>query len=230
MLQEIKIYTYEQRSPEWYQLREGKITASDITSILGVISNAKTLQAIDNKALELAIESVHGMVEDNYINFDMQRGIDNEPSAFQCLKDHLALHFINVSEIGFAEINDHIGASPDGLTSNCHCVEIKCPSAKNYFKFIAKGEIPQKYYDQMQHQMLCTNTIGTYFVNYCVHMAKDYVDIRVVHRDEKRIELIKERCEKVIQRKLEYIDILRGTSPKLTIYDGNVTVNEIVKQ
>ena len=229
MQQEIKIYTYEQRSPEWYKVREGKITASDITSILGTIGNAKTLQAIDNKALELAIESVHGMIEDNYINFDMQRGIDNEPSAFDCLFDYLSLQFVNLSKIGFVELNEHIGASPDALASNNYNGEIKCPSPKNYFKFIAKGEIPQKYYDQMQHQMYCTNTDGTYFVNYCVHMNKEYVDIRIVPRDEKRIELIKDRCELVIKKKLEYIDILISKQQKLTIHDGNITVHEIVK-
>lgn len=228
-MQEIKIYTYEQRSPEWYKVREAKITASDITSILGPIGNAKTQQAIDNKALELAIEAVHGMVEDNYINFDMQRGIDNEPSAFECLKEHLALNFIDLSKIGFVELNEHIGASPDGLASNNHNAEIKCPSPKNYFKFIAKGEISQKYFDQMQHQMLCTNTDGTYFVNYCVHMAKEYVDIRIVPRDEKRIELIKQRCELVIEKKLQYIDILNGAQSKLTLHDGNITIHEILK-
>jgi putative phage-type endonuclease len=227
MHQEIKIYTYEQRSPEWYEVREGKITASPIANILGSIGNAKTKEAIQNLAMKLAIESVHGMIEDNYINFDMQRGIDNEPSAFAMLEDHLGREFINVSKIGFVELSEHIGASPDGITDNNRNVEIKCPSPENYFKHILRGQIPDKYYAQMQHQMFCSNTEATYFVNYCVHRAKEYVNIEIVQRDDVMIELIKSRCEMVIESKLNYIDMLVSKTP-IQIHDTNVVLHDEV--
>lgn len=228
MQQEIKIYTYEQRSPEWYKVREGKITASPISNILGSISNAKTKDAIQNLAMKLAIESVHGMIEDNYINYDMQRGIDNEPSAFSILEDNLGREFVNVNKIGFVELSEHIGASPDGIADNNRNVEIKCPSPENYFKYILRGVIPDKYYAQMQHQMMCSNTEATYFVNYCIHRAKEYANIEVVQRDDVMIELIKSRCEMVIEEKLKYIDILTSFTP-ITIHDSKVIIHDKIE-
>lgn len=211
MSQQITIYTYEQRSPEWYAVRQGKITASDINNILGKETLATTKNAIDNLAQSLAIESVHGITEDTFVSFDMQRGIDMEPSAFEVLKTYLGEQFIDLVQIGFAELNEHIGASPDGLANNNKTAEIKCPNAKNYFKYVINGEINPKHYAQMQHQMLCTGTDGAYYVNYCVHMAKEYSTIRLVKRDEAMIGLIKSRCEDVIALKLKYIDILNAT-------------------
>lgn len=228
MPQEIKIYTYEQRSPEWYQVREGKITASPISNILGSLGHAKTKEAIENLAMKLAIESVHGMIEDNYVNFDMQRGIDNEPSAFSKLEDYLAGEFISINKIGFVEYSAHIGASPDGICDNNFNVEIKCPTPENYFKHILRGNIPPKYYAQMQHQMLCSNTDATYFVNYCVHRAKEYAKIEVVNRDNKMIDLILERCELVIKSKLEYIEKLTSKQP-ITIHDAGVVIHDSIQ-
>jgi putative phage-type endonuclease len=210
-MQDYKLYYFEQRSPEWYKIREGKITASHIVNILGLITLAKTKDAIDNLAMKLAIESVYGMIEDNFVNFEMQRGIDNEPLAFDKLSEYLASDFIELNKIGFAEYNKHIGASPDGKASNNYNVETKCPNVGNYFKYVLTGEIDPKHYAQMQHQMMCTNTDATYYVNYCIHNAKEYCTIKVVNRDEKMIELIKTRCDLVIDSKLKYIDILNNT-------------------
>jgi putative phage-type endonuclease len=208
MSQEIKIYTYDQRTPEWYQVRQGKITASDIVNILGKETLATTKNAIDNLAQTLAIESIYGIIEDNFVSFDMQRGIDMEPSAFAVLKSYLGEQFIDCHQIGFAELNEHVGASPDAICSDNKVGEIKCPNAKNYFKYIIDGQVSPKHYAQMQHQMLCTNMDGAYYVNYCVHMGKEYTTIRIIERDAEMIELIKSRCEAVIELKLKYIDRL----------------------
>ncbi len=213
MLQEIKLFSYQQRSPEWYKVREGKITASDIVSILGKDTLATTKTAIDNLAMTLAIETIYSKIEDDYVSFDMQRGIDMEPAAYDILHDYLGEQFITCSQIGFAQLNEHVGASPDALCSNNRSGEIKCPNAANYFKYVLKGIISPKHYAQMQHQMLCTGTDASYYVNYCVHMGKEYTSIKVVERDNEMIELIKTRCEDVIEKKLAYIDVLKNTEP-----------------
>ena len=87
---------FEQRSPEWYQIREGKITASPILNILGKESLETTKNAIENLAMVLAIESVYGMVESDYVSFDMQRGIDLEPFAFNRLESILNESYIDL--------------------------------------------------------------------------------------------------------------------------------------
>lgn len=211
-MSEIKIYSFEQRSPEWYQIREGKITASPILNILGTITHATTKKAIDNLAMKLAIESVYGMIESDFVSFDMQRGIDLEPSAFRFASDLLGAKFIDCSEIGFAMYNEHIGASPDGLCSDNSVLELKCPNIENFFKLQIKEEIDQKHYAQMQHQMLCTNTDKAYYMAYCCHKGQEFHYMETVPRDEEMIEIIKERCEMVIELKLSYIDKLKNAT------------------
>ncbi|MGV8131843.1 MAG: YqaJ viral recombinase family protein [Candidatus Pacearchaeota archaeon] len=232
MQKQIKIYSFEQRSPEWYKVREGKITSTKGKSVLGLITHAKTKQAIDNLAMKLAIESVHGMIESDYVDFDMQRGIDMEPSAFAMLQDKLAMDFIDVSQIGFAEYSEHIGSSLDAICSNNRCAEFKCPAPEKFFKLRLTNEIEEDYYKQCQHHMLATNTNGAYHVNYCVHMGKEYGLIQLINRDEAMIALMKERYEMVIEKKLQYIDILINqpdiilpTEKMLTIHDQNITIH-----
>ncbi len=224
-MQKPKLHYIEQRSPEWYKIREGKITGTKVTSILGPIGNKKTLQAIDNLSMQLAIESVHGMIESDYISFDMQRGIDNEPSAVDVLRTELGKDFIDVTLVGFAEYSEHIGASPDAVCSNNWCGQVKCPNTEKYFKFVLSGEIDPTHYAQIQHEILCTGSDGSYYVNYAVHKGIEYATITPIKRDETIIKTILERCTIVTEKKLSYIDKLKS-KPEilLKVYDQNITI------
>ena len=208
MSQRIIHNNIEQRSPEWYKLREGRITGTSVSSILGKITLQKTLDAIDNLAIEKAIEHVHGMIENDFISFDMQRGIDNEPSAFASLEEQLGEQFITLEKVGFVSLGEHVGYSPDGLASNKYGAEIKCHNALNYFKYVLKGVINPVYYAQMQHGMYCLDVEHFYFFNYCVHMGKEYTNTTIVDRDEEMIKTIQERIEIVTEKKLLYIERL----------------------
>lgn len=212
MLQQIKIYTYDQRSPEWYKVREGKITGTSVKTILGKWSDKKTQDAIRNLSMKLAIEAVHGMIESDYVSYDMQVGIDNEPSAFNRLSEHLALDFIELNKIGFIECSDHIGVSPDGLSNNGRGAEIKCPNVETYYKYVITEETNKDYYKQMQHQMFCGDLDAVYYFNYCAHKGKEYSTLKVVGRDEDMIALISERCDIVTELKLKNIEKLKSVS------------------
>ena len=96
----------------------------------------------------------------------MQRGVEQEPLAFEKFKSIVSLDFLEVETCGFFKDSEHVGASPDGLVSDDAILEIKCPNSINFFKLVAKEEIDSKYYAQMQHQMYCTNRIKAYFFNY----------------------------------------------------------------
>lgn len=224
-MQKPKLHYIEQRSPEWYKIREGKITGTKVTSILGPIGNKKTLQAIDNLSMQLAIESVHGMIESDYISFDMQRGIDNEPSAVDVLRTELGKDFIDVTLVGFAEYSEHIGASPDAVCSNNRSAQVKCPNTEKYFKLVLSSEIDPTHYSQIQHEILCTDSDGAYYLNYAVHKGIEYADIKFIQRDESLIKTILERCALVIEKKMKYIDKLKSTSNIMVrIHDQNITI------
>lgn len=194
-----------QRTPEWYEMRRGRFTASDITRILGKEGLKMTKQSIDNICLEKAIESVFGCDDSGYTSFDMQRAIELEPLAFDFFKELKSLEFINVENCGFFEFFKDSGASPDGIVSDNSVLEIKCPIRKTFFELKMTGDILTKYKDQMQMQMLCTNTEKAYFFNYIIINGEEYHHEIIVNRDEKRIDLIKERLFIAVERRNQII-------------------------
>jgi len=203
----------EQRSEQWFEMRKGRFTASDIVRLLGKETLAKTKQSIDTFAFEKAIETVYGLdEEDDFISFDMQRGIDQEPLAFAKFKSIKELDFLKVEECVFFPFGEHAGASPDGLVGNDAILEIKNPRRAKFFKTVANGisEVEPKYIAQMQMQMLCTNSDKGYFFNYLIDNGKKYWHEIEVERDEEMIELIKERIVIATKIKLEYIEKLNN--------------------
>lgn len=197
-----------QRTKDWYKVRSGRFTASNIDRLLGKEGLKRTKDSIDNFAFEKAVESLYGREEDTYISEDMQRGINQEPLAFKLFKDLKSYDFLDVEEVGFYKYGEHAGASPDGYVSNNSNLEIKCPRRNKFFKIVANGksEIDSKYFSQMQMQMLCTNTEKSYFLNYYLENNIQYWHEIIVERDEKTIDLIKKRIEIATEIKLDYID------------------------
>lgn len=69
--------------------------------------------------------------------------------------------------------------------------------------------------------MLCTGAKQCYFMAYLWHRNKEYHFTRIVPRDEAKIALILDRCQKVIELKLQYIEKLNMSQNDiiLTIHD-----------
>jgi exodeoxyribonuclease (lambda-induced) len=193
----------EQRSENWKIERYGKFSASEIIKLLGVRGLGETGKTY---AIEKAIEELYGEMEENFVSFDMQRGIELEPLAFAKFKELKELEFLDVTNCSFFKFNEHAGASPDGLVSNNAVLEIKCPKSTTFFELVATNEIDKKYYAQMQMQMLCTNRNKAYFFNYLIHEGTEYHHEIIVERDEDMIELIKTRLNEAIEIKKEYIN------------------------
>lgn len=199
----------EQRSKEWFDARAGRFTASRISHILGVKGLGKMG---DDYAYDCAAESIFGIEEEErFISYDIQRGIELEPLAFAKFKSMMALDFIEVQEATFFPYGEHAGASPDGLVQPKSVLEVKCPRIKKFARICIEGieAIDTGYKDQMQMQMLCTNSERAYFFNYVIYKNKEYHNTIEVWRDEKRIEFIKSRLEEAIALKLNYIEKLK---------------------
>ena len=193
----------EQRSEEWKNQRHGKFTASEIIKLLGVRGLGETGKTY---AIEKAIEQLYGEMEENFISYDMERGIETEPLAFAKFKELKELEFLEVSNCSFFKFNDHAGASPDGLVSDNAILEIKCPKSTTFFKLVATNEIDAKYYAQMQMQMMCTGREKAYFFNYLIHEGTEFHHEIIVERDEELIAKIVSRLVEAIEIKNEYIN------------------------
>ena len=195
--------TIEQRTEEWNNQRKGKFTASEIYKLMGVKGLGETGKTY---AIEKAIEELYGKVDDDFISFDMQRGIEIEPLAFNYFSDVMDLKFIKVTNCGFFDNCEHSGASPDGLVGEDSILEIKCPKASTFFKLVATNDIDPKYYYQMQMQMMATGREKAYFFNYIIIDGVEFHHTIEIDRDDSVIELMKERIEEATTIKLEYIE------------------------
>lgn len=198
----------KQRSKEWFDARLGRFTASRISELLGVRGLGLTGE---NYAFEKACELVYGVdEEEDFETFDMKRGTELEPIAFRKFKELKEFEFLDVKEATFFPFGENAGSSPDGLVGEDAILEIKCPRSKKFFKLVALGAeaIDSGYYDQMQMQMMCTNSNRCYFFNYIIFKGKEMWHEIIVERDEKRIEFIKQRIIEATKLRDEFISYL----------------------
>lgn len=182
----MKIHNFEQRTEDWYNIRKGKMTASNAETI---IANGKGLETY---IYNLMAEYYSSAEKENYINSDMQRGIDLEPEArleFEFYTD------LDVQEVGFIEYNDFIGVSPDGLIGDDGLIEIKCPNDSIYFKLLLSNNIKPEYIAQMQMQMYVTDRQYCYFVSYNPNFEKSLY-IKKINRNEEMIDKLKKGLER----------------------------------
>lgn len=182
----MKIHNFEQRTDEWYSIRKGKMTASNAETI---IDNGKGLETY---IYNLMAEYYSSAEKENYINADMQRGIDLEPEARLEFEFYTGL---DVQEVGFVEYNDFIGVSPDGLVGDDGLIEIKCPNDSIYFKLLLSNNIKPEYIAQMQMQMYVTDRQYCYFVSYNPNFEKSLY-IKKINRDEEMIDKLKKGLER----------------------------------
>lgn len=197
-----------QRTDEWFELRRGRFTASQISRLLGKETLQRTKDSIENYAFEKAVESIYGHLEDDFTSYDMQRGIELEPLAFKRFKELKAFEFIDVEQCVFYPFGRHAGASPDGIVSDNSILEIKCPKRNKFFKIVANGidQVDASYIAQMQMQMMCTNTDKAYFFNYYIEEGIEFWHELIIQRDDEMIELIKDRIILASEIKNNYIE------------------------
>jgi putative phage-type endonuclease len=197
-----------QRSEEWFNARKGRFTASEIHKLMGVKGLGLTGESY---CFEKASEIVFGLDdEDNFISYDMKRGIELEPLAFRKFKELKEQLFIDVKETTLFPYGDNACASPDGLVGNDAILEIKCPRSTKFFNLVAKGfdAIDKEYYYQMQFQMMCTNSTKAHFFNYQIFNGVEMWHEIEVDKCEKTIALIDERLIEATKLRDEFIQYL----------------------
>ena len=144
----------DQRTPEWFAERAGKVTASRIADIIAKTKSGYSASR-QNYAAQLVAERLTGTPAESFTNAAMQWGTDTEPmarSAYEAATGHF------VTEVGFIRHPEleWAGASPDGLVGDDGLVEIKCPNTATHIDYLLTRKIPSKYEAQMTWQLVCT--------------------------------------------------------------------------
>lgn len=186
-----------QGSPEWLEFRRSRIGASDIPIIMEV-SPWKT-------PYQLWLEKIGETT--NAVNSAMQRGTDMEETARQAfiLETGIAVF----PDVRISNEYEWMIASLDGINAEGTVIlEIKCPGHVDHNTALA-GNVPDKYYPQLQHQMFVTGLDKVHYYSYTPLSTK----IIVVNRDDKYI-------AKMIKREKEFYDcMIDFIPPKLIAKD-----------
>lgn len=178
--------TAEQGTPEWHQLRLGKVTASRVSDVLAKIRSGESASRKNYRA-ELVVQRLTGMPSESFTNAAMEWGTATEPMAriaYEIAKGVL------VEQVGFI---DHptiamFGCSPDGLVHD-GMIEIKCPNSATHIEYLTDNKAPAKYINQMQCQMAVTGRKWCDFVSFDPRLPEDLQLFVVrVERDQKYID------------------------------------------
>lgn len=177
----MRIINCDQGTPEWFACRLGKFTASDAQTIG---CNGKGLETL---VYEKLAEIITGKPKESYSNDDIERGHQLEMEA----RDSYTIDTGNTVEcVGFCELDEYTGASPDGFVNGEGLVEIKCPNNVTFVRYMIDKKIDPKYYSQMQMQMYVTDRRWCDYVVYNPNFPTPVITRRV-ERDELSIEKIK---------------------------------------
>jgi len=154
----------DQRTPEWFTARRGRLTASNFGAWL--TKNDKTSQKARRTAAGLILAELNKLPDPKvFVNADIQRGIDQEAEAIQ---EFSRLTGLLVDPIGFAQSKHGLfGCSPDGLIlSTGEGLEVKSPRASKLFQYHQSEELPDEYRDQVHGSMAVTGAKAWHFFAY----------------------------------------------------------------
>ena len=176
----------EQRTPEWFATRCGKVTASRIGDLMAKTKTGWGATRA-NYAAQLVAERLTQSVEPGYSNAAMAWGVEQEANARVCYEFDRG---VTVEEIAFI---DHptiamSGASPDGIIGLDGMVEIKCPGTAKHIATLTGAAIDGGYLKQMQWQMACAGRDWCDFVSYDPRLPVEMqLHVRRVERDDEAI-------------------------------------------
>ncbi len=122
----------KQGSDEWLKIRLGKFTGSNAQAIAASGKGLETL--IFEKVAELST----GKSKPSYTNGDIERGHELEAMARNSYEVEIG---ITSKQVGFVELDEFAGCSPDGLVGKDGLIEIKCKNDANYARYLFNKKI-----------------------------------------------------------------------------------------
>lgn len=143
---------YEQRSPEWFEQRKGRLTSSDVDTALGNSSYDKPDYVVFKKC---------GISKPFTGNIFTRHGQKYEDEA---IEKYCQLRNKKVRSFGLLPhpTISWLGGSPDDITEDGIVLEVKCP----YSRKIEMGEVPAHYIGQIKMNLeICDLEMGV-FIEY----------------------------------------------------------------
>lgn len=198
----------EQGTPEWHELRRGKVTASRVADILAKTKTGPSASR-QNYLIELALQRTTKTIEPSYTNAAMEWGTETEPQA------RVAYEVATNNFVDQVAFIDHptiegFGCSPDGFVGE-NLIEIKCPNSATHWEHFKAKEPPKKYFIQMQAQMAVTGAKWCDFVSF---------DPRMPERSQLLIVNVPRDAEFILFMETEIKQFLKEVQTEVTLMEN----------
>lgn len=164
---EVVTYYCDQKSPEWFEARRGRITGSVSGAILGNNPYKSRKQAMKDMVLDM-----QGQPSTFTGNEATRHGEEQEPLAREW---YARKHGVTVEQVGGYRRGDFF-VSPDGMVGFQGAIEIKAPFSQGYRSL---DEVPY-YRDQIQ---LLLNVTGRKWCDFIIWYGPTDVVVERVERD-----------------------------------------------
>lgn len=201
----MKKHNIEQQTPEWHQLKKGKISGT----VLKALMSSRTKK---DAIYELVAQKLTIGVQEDYENA-MDRGNRLEPEAIAAFEFETGK---KVERTGFIESddNEHIGSSPDGIIGDTEAVEVKCLNGTKHVKMWLEDEIPKEYEWQVVQYFVVNDKLEKlYFVGYNPDILLHPLNIITIERKELEEKIHK--AKQVQLKALEQVEAILGNIIKL---------------
>lgn len=173
MIKDIIYHKIVQGTPEWHQVRCGKLTASNVANVMSpsaLINDGRVKMEAGavTHARKIIFERITNHKPEVIPTLDMQRGIDLEGCAITMYNQKYQpvstkVGFIENKKFGFS-----FGASPDALCEDGKGgVEVKSPQPQHHLATFLDDVIKDEYIVQMQATMLAGDLEYIDFISYC---------------------------------------------------------------
>lgn len=177
----MKTHNFEQGSDEWIKIRLGKLTGSNAQAIA---ANGKGLETL---VFEKVAEIMTGKTKPSYTNDDIERGNDFEAMA----RNSYEMETGNaVKQVGFLELDEFTGCSPDGLVGEDGLIEIKCKNDANFAHFLFDKKIDPAHNWQVQFNLWVSEREWCDYIVFNENFTKT-IEIVRIQRNETEIAKLK---------------------------------------
>jgi hypothetical protein len=163
----MKRFNMVQGSPEWHEVRLGRITSSRICDVLNYLKNGSEGADRRKYRWELVAERLTGQPRENGAAYAarVKWGVEQEPFA----RDEYTMRTnVLVDKVGFIEHPrlPFTGGSPDALVGTDGLLEIKCPDSITHVQWLDAGVIPADHIHQCLWNLACSERDWIDFVSF----------------------------------------------------------------
>lgn len=165
----------QQKTNEWFELRRGKFTSSNIYKLLGKSLNTEVAKTY---ILERLSQRLGTTPPEKIVTNSMLWGEEHEPIAFQLLENYKGYE-LEKSTFCLHKDYDFFGGSSDGENSRLE-LEIKCPyNSIIHLKHLQATDkeslkkVSLEYYSQLQSNMLIKGKEVGLFVSFDPRLPHD---------------------------------------------------------